>query len=117
MLANKRAVPYQTPLKLFLAERVQTEFGKRTAKAPHRRLVQADYRDLSVLHSDRAALMDFSNTFIMERSAGINHPFFAYGIFRPGQLGFFQLKELVSEITDPSQVVGSLLLRDDLPHH
>ena len=33
MLANKRDVPYQTLLKLFLAERVQTELSKRTAKA------------------------------------------------------------------------------------
>jgi hypothetical protein len=51
----------------------------------------------------------------MERPVDINRPFFAYGIFRPGQLGFFQLKDLVSEIADPSQIVGSLLLRDGLP--
>ena len=51
----------------------------------------------------------------MERPADINHPFFAYGIFRPGQLGFFQLKELVSEIIETSQVAGSLLPRDGLP--
>jgi len=51
----------------------------------------------------------------MERPADINNPFFAYGIFRPGQLGFFQLKELVSDIIEASQVAGSLLLRDGLP--
>jgi hypothetical protein len=51
----------------------------------------------------------------MERPNDINPPFFAYGIFRPGQLGFFQLKDLVSEITDPSEIAGSLLLRDGLP--
>lgn len=33
MLANKRDVPYQTLLKLYLAERVQAEFGRSTAKA------------------------------------------------------------------------------------
>lgn len=45
----------------------------------------------------------------------INRPFFAYGLFRPGQLGFFQLRELVAETTDGVQVRGSLLLRDGLP--
>jgi hypothetical protein len=51
----------------------------------------------------------------MERPADISLPFFAYGIFRPGQLGFFQLKTFVGAIEEPSQIVGSLLLRDGLP--
>src|SRR6185437_10953488 len=50
----------------------------------------------------------------MHRPVDTERPFFAYGIFRPGQLGFFQLKQLVSKI-QASQVVGSLLLRDGLP--
>ncbi len=33
ILANKHDVPYQTLLKLFVAERVQMEFNKRPAKA------------------------------------------------------------------------------------
>lgn len=51
----------------------------------------------------------------MERPNDITLPFFAYGIFRPGQLGFFQLKDLVNDITDPSEIAGRLLLRDGLP--
>jgi hypothetical protein len=51
----------------------------------------------------------------MQQPINISHPFFAYGIFRPGQLGFFQLKDLVSEILDPNEIAGSLLLRDGLP--
>jgi hypothetical protein len=51
----------------------------------------------------------------MERPANVEQPFFAYGIFRPGQLGFFQLKEFVREITVPSEIAGTLLLRDGLP--
>jgi hypothetical protein len=51
----------------------------------------------------------------MRRPADINHPFFAYGVFRPGQLGFFQIKELVSNVTDRSKISGNLLLRDGLP--
>ena len=51
----------------------------------------------------------------MERPANIDLPFFAYGLFRPGQLAFFQLRELVSKVTDPAQISGSLLLRDGLP--
>ena len=42
-------------------------------------------------------------------------PFFAYGIFRPGQIGFLQLKELVFEVMEPSYIDGTLLLRDGLP--
>lgn len=45
----------------------------------------------------------------------LNRPFFAYGLFAPGQLGFLQLKELVREIVEPSRVSGSLMLRDGLP--
>jgi len=52
---------------------------------------------------------------MMEPPADINRPFFAYGVFRAGQLGFLQLKGLVSNITDPTEVSGSLLLRDGLP--
>ena len=44
----------------------------------------------------------------------ISLPFFAYGLFRPGQLAFFQLRELVSNV-QPAQVPGKLLLRDGLP--
>jgi hypothetical protein len=44
----------------------------------------------------------------MERPNDITLPFFAYGIFRPGQLGFFQLKDLVNDITDPSEIAGTL---------
>ena len=51
----------------------------------------------------------------MERPADIGRPFFAYGLFRPGQLAFFQVRELVSNVTDPTQIAGSLLLRDGLP--
>lgn len=51
----------------------------------------------------------------MEHPRNIELPFFAYGLFRPGQLAFFQLVDLVSEITDPVQISGSLLLRDGLP--
>lgn len=51
----------------------------------------------------------------MERSPNSNLPFFAYGLFRPGQVAFFQLRELVSSVTEPAHVAGTLLLRDGLP--
>lgn len=51
----------------------------------------------------------------MERPRNIGLPFFSYGIFRPGQLGFLQLKELVRERIEPAHVRGSLRLRDGLP--
>jgi hypothetical protein len=42
-------------------------------------------------------------------------PFFAYGLFRPGQLAFFQLRELVRKVADRAEVAGELRLRDGLP--
>src|SRR5262245_31174276 len=51
----------------------------------------------------------------MERPSTTNLPFFAYGLFRPGQLAFFQLRELVSKVADPARIAVRLLLRDGLP--
>ena len=51
----------------------------------------------------------------MDLPHSVDLPFFAYGLFRPGQLAFFQLRELVSKVADPAEVAGSLLLRDGLP--
>lgn len=50
----------------------------------------------------------------MGRPLDIDLPFFAYGLFRPGQLAFFQLREFVSSVDDGAQTEGSLLLRDGL---
>jgi hypothetical protein len=41
-------------------------------------------------------------------------PFFAYGIFSPGQIAFFQIKNYVREIAEAS-VAGTLLIRDGVP--
>ena len=51
----------------------------------------------------------------MDHPVDLKRPFFAYGIFRPGELGFFQLREFVGKIEQPSQVTGCLRLRDGLP--
>ena len=42
-------------------------------------------------------------------------PFFAYGVFKPGQLAFFQIKEFVSHVKRDYFINGSLHLRDGLP--
>jgi hypothetical protein len=44
-----------------------------------------------------------------------NLPFFAYGVFRKGELGFLSISELVDKVEEPVSVKGSLLLRDGLP--
>ena len=41
-------------------------------------------------------------------------PFFAYGIFQPGQLAFFQLKAMVKSIVNPVKIRGGLRMRDGL---
>lgn len=51
----------------------------------------------------------------MVRPPVVDWPFFAYGIFRPGQLAFFQLRELVIDVVYPAEIAGCLLLRDGLP--
>ena len=51
----------------------------------------------------------------MERPTDTDRPFFAYGLFRPGQLAFFQLRDLVDRVAGPIEIVGSLRLRDGLP--
>lgn len=42
-------------------------------------------------------------------------PFFAYGVFRPGQLAYFQLRDLVVERAQSIDIPGRLLVRDGLP--
>ncbi len=45
----------------------------------------------------------------------INRPFFAYGLFRPGQLAFFQLRDLIAAPSVSASIPGQLRLRDGLP--
>jgi hypothetical protein len=42
-------------------------------------------------------------------------PLFAYGLFKPGQLGFLRIREVVRRTEDGCVVRGSLLERDGLP--
>lgn len=51
----------------------------------------------------------------MKHPARIDLPFFAYGLFKPGQLAFFQLRDLITGASEPASVKGRLLLRDGLP--
>lgn len=44
-----------------------------------------------------------------------NLPFFTYGLFKLGQLGFFRLREFVQNIESDCAVQGLLLERDGLP--
>jgi len=51
----------------------------------------------------------------MDGLANVALSFFAYGLFRPGQLAFFQLRDPVVNKIDPAKIPGTLLLRDGLP--
>lgn len=42
-------------------------------------------------------------------------PIFAYGIFKPGQLGFFQLQKFVANTQKRAYISGELFERDGLP--
>lgn len=42
-------------------------------------------------------------------------PFFSYGIFRPGQIAFFQIIQFVNKIVMGARIKRKLLLRDGLP--
>lgn len=50
----------------------------------------------------------------MTGPSDFNLPFFAYGVFRKGELGFLNISELVDKV-EPVSVKGDLLLRDGLP--
>jgi len=41
-------------------------------------------------------------------------PFFSYGLFKPGQLGYFRLEEMVSDYR-PAIIDGNILTRDEIP--
>lgn len=45
--------------------------------------------------------------------ADISLPFFAYGLFRPGQLAYFQIRDLAT--ATPASVAGALRIRDGVP--
>jgi hypothetical protein len=42
-------------------------------------------------------------------------PFFVYGLFKPGELGFIRLRPYVRGAPRPAEIEGSLLMRDGLP--
>ena len=42
-------------------------------------------------------------------------PFFAYGVFRPGELAFLQIKEFVESCRVGASIRGVLRIRDGLP--
>lgn len=42
-------------------------------------------------------------------------PFFAYGVFKPGELAFLQIKEFVGDLPRNCTISGELLIRDGLP--
>ena len=48
-------------------------------------------------------------------SPRIDLPFFAYGLFKPGQLGFLRLRDLVKHSEPDCALQGTLLERDGLP--
>lgn len=62
----------------------------------------------------QAHLTKMQSPIELELPSDISRPFFAYGIFKPGQIGFLQLRELV-RTAESNYVNGSLLLRDGLP--
>ena len=42
-------------------------------------------------------------------------PFFAYGIFAPGEIAFFQIKSFVVDAPEATTITGEVLLRDGVP--
>lgn len=53
--------------------------------------------------------------FTVARPVNNSGPFFAYGIFKPGQLAFRQLEKFVARTDETATVRGKLLERDGLP--
>ena len=51
----------------------------------------------------------------MELPHNTDLPFFAYGLFRPGQIAYFQIRDCVQTGKEPANVKGELRIRDGLP--
>ena len=51
----------------------------------------------------------------MDLPDDVSLPFFAYGLFRPGQIAYFQIADYVCEIINGSKAKGELRIRDGLP--
>lgn len=51
----------------------------------------------------------------MKVPRGSNYPFFAYGVFRRGELAFLSTIDLVECVLEPAFVRGTLFVRDGLP--
>jgi len=51
----------------------------------------------------------------LDQSDKLRGSFFAYGIFKPGQLAFRQIREFVAEMDSEATVTGTLYERDGLP--
>ena len=51
----------------------------------------------------------------MDNPHDMTRPFFAYGIFKPGQLGYLRLTGLVMNAVPDCEIKGALLIRDGLP--
>lgn len=51
----------------------------------------------------------------MELPQNTELPYFAYGLFKPGELAYKQIKEFVDEKPQKKVINGSLLVRDGLP--
>jgi hypothetical protein len=51
----------------------------------------------------------------MDLPRNLSIPFFAYGLFRPGQIAYFQIRDYVQSRNEPSFVKGELRIRDGLP--
>lgn len=52
---------------------------------------------------------------VMDLPENINLPFFAYGTFKPKQLGFYRIADCVERVETDCEIKGDLLVRDGLP--
>jgi hypothetical protein len=67
----------------------------------------------------RTKLEEVANEFYSESAmqppARLDLPFFAYGLFKPGQLGFDSIREFVREVIPKTKMAGVLYERDGVP--
>lgn len=66
----------------------------------------------SIQGSSKEAIARLRADFLPEKTS---LPFFTYGIFKPGQLAFFQIQKYLKDLPAELSIPGNLLLRDGLP--
>src|ERR1035438_431454 len=94
-----------------------TTYSLEEAKEKLGELIDCCYGDRKVfIERDDRRTVELTRVHSRPRFTGVTSlPFFAYGVFKPGQLAFHRLRNLVQSIDEKREIKGCLRIRDGMP--